>query len=125
MKLNTRYVIRDDADSSMRDSYPELECEKNFRIPTKRELADNIKKVAYLDRRGLLNFWDEAYGNFLKKYGRVPILLDLLRFDGDFKMGIGSDSNFIKMSDLDSTFLNDDWDRIRAGAARFYLYNSD
>ena len=57
----------------------------------------------------------------MDRFGRVPVLMELLMSDGEFKDGLGYDREFIEESGLDYAGLDrKDWDKIRAGAARYY-----
>ncbi len=60
--------------------------------------------------------------NLLDKFGKVPVLMELLRASYEFKEGLAYDRDFLTMAGLNYGNINGEcYDKIRAGAARFYF----
>jgi len=117
-----RFLFSDNPNSSFRNFYPLLATERHFPIPTKGELAENIRVISSLNNENLQIYFRNIYMNLLDEFGKVPVLMELLKASYEFKEGLAYDKNFLTMAGLNYRNINGEcFDRIRAGAARFYF----
>ncbi|MEK6844216.1 MAG: hypothetical protein AABX83_02200, partial [Nanoarchaeota archaeon] len=117
-----RFLGSDDANFSLRNLHPLLVEERDFPVPTRLELARNIRTMPCFISENLQTYFGNIYTNLLDKFGKVPVLMELLIDSSEFKEDLAYDRSFFKMAGLNygriTTVI---FDRIRAGAARFYF----
>lgn len=120
----TNSVFFYDGNVSLRDFYPTLTKEDIFPLPTLGELIRKINGVSGFSVSELRNLWDNTCRLARKKYGKVPLLMELLDETSgsyDFKLGLGENKEFCKMANLDYVnFGENEWARLRGGAADYY-----
>ncbi len=101
-----------------------LKDEKRFPCPGLMELGDYVSNTCDLSEEKCVSLWNSIYRDYMKKYGAVPKLMELLEEGNGFelKLDLMNDERFCRIAKLNSyEEKSEQYAKLRAGAALYYF----